>query len=212
MSQILPGDDQQRIASSSPSLAQTESAMPHNEQLQEQDRNRRFIKIDISGKVLADDASEWACVYDTKTQLLWEHNIGMPHDLHYRWSEPSENNMQPETCPYVAGKTTDDTENCTASVRARVVNRLQFCGSSTWQLPSIAELQTIILPNQYNPAVDTRYFPYTQSDYYWTREGFAYSEFNAWAVNFAIGKVNDVTKTEFVFVRLVSGASLNGDL
>jgi hypothetical protein len=65
----------------------------------QQDSKQRFIKMDASGRQLSDDADNWACVYDSKTRLLWENNIGMSHELRYRWSEPSVKEESPEHSP-----------------------------------------------------------------------------------------------------------------
>lgn len=192
---------------------QTDHEIPASDAHQEPANNHRFVKIDASGKPLADDADHWACVYDTKTNLLWEIDAGMPHQFRYRWSQDLEvNDLQIDSCPYFSGKTTGDVDSCTTSLRVVFPNSMNFCGSSTWHLPSVSELESLVVPGQYNPAINIKYFPHIQSDYYWTREGFAYSEFDAWAINFAIGKVNDVAKVEFMFVRLVSGGEANNDL
>jgi hypothetical protein len=204
IAQEFGGQDMPTIPARSSPMPRTENEIAGTNKPQQPDRKQRFIKIDASGKQLADDADNWACVYDSKTRLLWESNIGMSHELRYRWSEPSVKEESPEHCPYFAGNLEDNIENCTTSLRVSVANSTQLCGSSAWQVPNIAEFETIIMSGQYNPSINTRYFPYTQSDYYWTREGFAYSELNAWAVTFHIGRVNDVAKTEFIYIRLVN--------
>lgn len=203
-------DDFQTTSSMSSKVLLSDSEFSQGDEPQKHPE-KRFIKMDPSGKQLSDDADNWACVYDSKTQLLWESSIGISHNLRYRWSESSAKDESPEHCPYFAGNMEDKIENCTTSLRVGVANSTQLCGSSSWQLPSISEFETIIVPDKYNPSINTPYFPYTQSDYYWTREGFAYSEFNAWAVNFSIGKVNDVNKAEFIFVRLVSNTTTNNE-
>ena len=198
-------DDVQTTSSMSSKVLLSDSEFSQGDEPQKHPE-KRFIKIGMSGEILAENADSWACVYDSKTQLLWESSIGISHNLRYRWSEPSANDESPEGCPYYAESEKSEQQHCTTSLRLKVANAMRMCGSTAWQLPSSAEFETITLPGQYNPSINTRYFPYTQSDYYWTREGFAYSEFNAWAVNFSIGKVNDVNKAEFIFVRLVSNS------
>ncbi len=200
-------DDVQTRSSMSSKVLLSDNEFSQSDEPQEQ----RFIKIDVSGKILEENADSWACVYDSKTQWLWENSVGISHELRYRWSEPSANDESLESCPYYAGSEKSEQKNCTTSLRVKVANAMRMCGSTAWQLPSSSEFETIIMPGQYNPSINTRYFPYTQSDYYWTREGFAYSEFNAWAVNFSIGKVNDVDKAEFIFVRLVSNPTTNNE-
>ena len=81
---------------------------------------------------------------------------------------------------------------------------LNFAGQTDWRLPNIKELQSIVNYQNINPAINTTYFPATQSDYYWsgaTREGYpAY----AWSVDFSFGYVDSYDKgTNLLYVRCV---------
>jgi hypothetical protein len=50
---------------------------------------QRFVKVDASGAVVADNSSQWSCVYDSQTQSLWEEktdNGGLrDKDWQYTW-------------------------------------------------------------------------------------------------------------------------------
>ncbi|UUA74778.1 Lcl C-terminal domain-containing protein [Cellvibrio sp. QJXJ] len=181
-------------------------------------KRHRFIKIDSFGNRLADDAEVWSCIFDNKTNLLWESKSvsapGLSHEFRYRWSDDASGSLSIEdnqrivsNCPYFTEDKTGNLKDCNISMHSIVINSMSLCGTNSWHVPSVLELESIVKSGQHNPAVDIKYFPLTQSDYYWSREGFAYTEYNAWAINFAVGKVNDVEKTEFVYVRLVSGES-----
>lgn len=56
-----------------------------------------------------------------------------------------------------------------------------------WRLPTRAELKTLICEHCQPPKIDTRYFPGTQSEPYWTGEKNWISPKNYWSVNFMTG-------------------------
>lgn len=56
-----------------------------------------------------------------------------------------------------------------------------------WRLPTRAELETLICEHCQPPKIDTRYFPGTQSEPYWTGEKNWISPKNYWSVNFMTG-------------------------
>ncbi|MBT7307336.1 MAG: hypothetical protein HN842_03915 [Gammaproteobacteria bacterium] len=53
-----------------------------------------YIKVDVNGNELADSATEWSCVYDDVTQLLWEKKTDdegiHDKDNTYRWGGADE--------------------------------------------------------------------------------------------------------------------------
>ena len=56
-----------------------------------------------------------------------------------------------------------------------------------WRLPTKLELESIVDPSRYNPAIDTERFPDTKSDWYWTGTECAWSSDRAWVVDFGLG-------------------------
>ncbi len=175
----------------------------------------RYLKIDHLGNPLPDSANSWSCIFDTDTQLLWEIKNpslqGFSQEFTYRWddapllsSSTDPNSIEEiNKCPYFSGRGNSN-ESCTANTFKAATNLMTLCGSNKWDIPTVSELQSIVVSGKYQPALDERYFPDGKNDFYWSNEGFAYSEFNAWAMNFSIGKVNDVPKNKFIYVRLVT--------
>ncbi|GAB4088479.1 Lcl C-terminal domain-containing protein [Hydrogenophaga soli] len=83
-------------------------------------------------------------------------------------------------------------------------NSANRCGYGTgWRLPTRRELLSILHRGQFNPAIDSTYFPATQSGKYWTSETSAPGPTNAWAVYFYNGYSIANFKTDTLFVRLV---------
>lgn len=80
-----------------------------------------FIKVDSSGEGLLNSAKQWNCVFDAKTNLLWEVKTkdGGERDYRnqYRWKDWQS--------------------------LVRRANAERLCGFSDWRLPSIKELKTI---------------------------------------------------------------------
>ena len=82
---------------------------------------------------------------------------------------------------------------------------LNFAGHSDWRLPNVKELMSIVDHDESAPAVDTTFFPNTQSNYYWSSTTFADYTGNAWFVYFYNGYVNNVNKDITYYVRAVRG-------
>ncbi|MFH1038755.1 MAG: DUF1566 domain-containing protein [PVC group bacterium] len=82
---------------------------------------------------------------------------------------------------------------------------LSFANQADWRLPNRRELESIVDFGQYDPAINTTYFPNTVPNFYWsgsTNEGFVH---NAWAVDFNYGYVIDAVKSNCFWVRAVRG-------
>lgn len=85
---------------------------------------------------------------------------------------------------------------------------LALAGNSDWRLPNIKELFTIVDNTKYYPAIDTTYFPNTQSEYlgYWSSTTNAGVTSNALYVSFFSGSVaTNFDKTSSFLVRCVRG-------
>ena len=85
------------------------------------------------------------------------------------------------------------------------LNSSNWGGFSDWRLPTAEELKTIVVFNTKNPAINTTYFPNTQSSSYWSSTTHDYNSGLAWCVNFYHGRGNDSSKNSFNYVRAVRG-------
>jgi hypothetical protein len=176
----------------------------------------RFVKVDASGASLPATAKSWACIFDRNTKLLWEINglnkLGFSSGFKYRWDDGANEDFgatknpddKIKECSYFSGAPNSNNDKCTTAIYQLAANYMSLCGNSNWTLPSILNMHSIVKHGQFDPAVELQYFPFTRSGYYWSSEGFAYTEDRAWAMHYAIGNKNDVEKSEFHNIMLIS--------
>lgn len=131
-----------------------------------------FSKLDNSGNALPVTATEWDCVKDNHTGLIWqvkENKTGL-HDKSnsYTWynPDPTRNggNAGTQNGGYCSGS------DCDTKSYVEATNTEGYCGINTWSLPTFYELISIVdFGAEKNTAmIDTDFFPDTQDGTYWT--------------------------------------------
>ncbi len=144
-----------------------------------------FTKICMSGEAAGEGtcpasptqgtgANEWACTRDNVTGLVW-------------------------SIETLSGEWTAATTTLPAGY-----NSATRCGFNTgWRAPSRRELLSIVHHGASNPAIDTDYFPGTQSSWYWSNDTYAPDPALAWDVYLGSGVTDAVSKSITDRVRLV---------
>ena len=84
---------------------------------------------------------------------------------------------------------------------------LELAGHTDWRLPDEYELQGIVDYGRNDPAIDTTYFPGTNSSNYWSSSTHAGSTYHAWYVAFHAGYVSYYDKGSSRYARCVCGES-----
>ena len=151
-----------------------------------------FTLLDENGNPLDVSATEWSCVQDNVTGLIWEAKTDDPDSLHYfedryTWFNPdnTENGEQPGfEVPSAAvandGEGDDicfgfvDGENatfCNTNAFIDRVNDSALCGFTDWRLPDLIELRSLVNYGVDNedaenliPSLDLAFFPNTAVD------------------------------------------------
>ena len=146
-----------------------------------------FTKLDSNGNALPEGASEWSCVQDNHTGLVWEvkQDEGL-HNAEDRYSWYNEDQLSNggfegyrragdlagafnnNTCFGFVGGQSPTYCNTTAFIDR--VNTAGLCGANDWRMPSREELVGIVNfelenvddTNDHRSSLDTNYFPNTQ--------------------------------------------------
>ena len=173
-----------------------------------------FTKLDSNGNALAADATEWSCVQDNVTGLIWEVKTDdgglRDKDDRYNWY-----NTDPATNGGDVGYADDDGDICygynssdsatycnTEAFVARV-NAVGLCGATDWRVPDIEELLSIVDYSRHNPSIDADYFPKTKGSSYWSASPYASNKDYAWRIYFGDGYDDGRIGTYNFYVRLV---------
>lgn len=161
-----------------------------------------FTKLDQNGNPLDDTALSWAMVRDNVTGLVWEVKTtdDTVHDRGNRYTWYDDN---PETNGGNAGVPGEgtDTEDFIQTLNAET-----FGGYSDWRLPTIHELASITDRGRHDPAINTTFFPHTQSHWYWSSTTYEPDEGGESAIGlfFSGGYDGELTKSNTgIFVRAV---------
>nr|WP_244166740.1 DUF1566 domain-containing protein [Aeromonas lusitana] len=126
----------------------------------------RYRKLDNQGQPLPDSATQWDCVEDLNTGLIWEKKLDdpdSPRDLHraFAWEFGNYHPLQDEldyACP-------NGEAICTTEQYRQWLNSQQLCGIQNWRLPHAQELMSLqhfgSLSQQDGQiaTLDVRYFP-----------------------------------------------------
>jgi hypothetical protein len=165
-----------------------------------------YTKLDADGLPLPNSASDWACVADNTTGLVWERKRDAPAELRHRdhtysWFQPDPAINGGDPGLAAGGSCTGSACDTLAYVQA--VNAQGMCGANLWRLPTRAELITLIDNGRTAPAIDVGLFPDTPSAGYWSSTPSARDGTAAWIVVFSDGSVTTEPATAAYRVRLV---------
>lgn len=130
-----------------------------------------FTKISTTGQILSSYESEWSCVQDNHSGLMWE-------------IKTDDGGLRDTDNTYA-------TWNSSFSF-AEQVNSQGLCGYTNWRLPTVDELLSIVDYGNTKPSIDSSYFPRTSfGASYWSSSSASGGVNNAWIVNFYEGDVYD---------------------
>ena len=168
--------------------------------------NADFLKMSNDAEILDMESSEWSCVLDNKSSLVWEvksENEGIQYALNtYTWFDGvsgRNNGIFSKNCYW--GK------DCNTQSYIEDINKAELCTYSDWRLPTRDELKSIV--DYYGDSdilIDSLLFPNTQMDTYWTSMSAKDNPSLAYEIPFFFGGSLVRDKTMATFVRLVRSA------
>ena len=168
--------------------------------------NADFLKMSNDAEILELESSEWSCVLDNKSSLVWEvksENEGIQYALNtYTWFDGvsgRNNGIFSKNCYW--GK------DCNTRSYIEDINKAELCTYSDWRLPTRDELKSIV--DYYGDSdilIDSLLFPNTQMDTYWTSMSAKDNPSLAYEIPFFFGGSVVRDKTMATFVRLVRSA------
>ena len=124
-----------------------------------------YVKIDKSGAELANSATEWSCVYDKDSGLIWEVKTNIVGKLNYNHDYYTWYDSNPKTNGGDSGrkdnwfKPSQTLQNSEDFLQA--TNSSALCGYLGWRLPELEELKTIVDSSKKSPSIDTSFFPHS---------------------------------------------------
>ena len=165
-----------------------------------------FVKLSNEGEVLDFENSNWSCVLDQKTSLVWEvkgETEGLQYTKNtYTWFDGETGRgggMYSKNCFWGEG--------CNTKSYINDINEVQLCTYTDWRLPTRDELKTII--NYYSDKdilIDLVFFPNTQKDTYWTSMTAKDNPSLAYEIPFFYGGSIIREKSIDTYIRLVRSA------
>lgn len=175
-----------------------------------QERDTRFVKLDMQGNKIDPWAGPWSCVLDTETGLIWENKTDDEsiHDALWTFSW-----YQDEKGVQNSGDCFFESERCDTADLIRRANQEKTCGLDGWRLPSAIELESILFdkPKTGEAKIANDFFTYTKRGDYWTSDAdivlegvFAHLKLGAIAIDFIEGKPRAIPYRNAAFVRLVA--------
>ena len=165
-----------------------------------------LVKLSNEGEILDYENSNWSCVLDQKTSLVWEvksEKEGLQFALNtYTWFDGETgrgDGMYSKNCFWG--------ESCNTPSYIDDINEAKLCNYTNWRLPTRDELKTII--NYYSDndiLIDLAFFPNTQNDTYWTSMTTKDNPSLAYEIPFFYGGSIVREKSIDTYIRLVRSA------
>ncbi|MBV1881931.1 MAG: DUF1566 domain-containing protein [Pseudomonadales bacterium] len=138
-----------------------------------------LTKIDEAGVELASTATEWSCVADTDSSLMWEKKTEYGKRWWNAWYTNTTNPANTPTsargtCLWDNGEWVED-ESCHTEGYVDYINDLALCGYDDWRVPTEEEFLTILDPDRSSPFFNVAYFPYEDMVNVWTATDSTYA-------------------------------------
>lgn len=184
-----------------------------------------FTKLDENGDEVSDDASEFSCVRDNVTGLIWELKepvlAAAPNTTlraannRYSYVNAAPGNGGEAGEAAAANSSCPSDTDCGTQTYIDEVNDAVYCGGSNWRMPTLVELMSLADFSRRGQAhlLDPALFRYEpalslqNNLYYWTSETSAEGGggISTWVFNNQNGNDNSLPKqaSQLAYIRLV---------
>jgi len=179
-----------------------------------------FTRLNQNGDEIDQDTTDWSCVRDNITGLIWENKTDIADDLHaveqlFTWYSLVDNGGFAGDVNAGSPACNLSSENCNTQAFVDAANAQGLCGFFDWRLPSHDELLSLVHFGELQPPlIESEYFPIMGTTvpssplWYWTympnvdgvNESGAQS---AWALDFNTGVDNFINKSAQARIKLV---------
>lgn len=181
-----------------------------------------FTKLDQFGDEVPVSATEFYCLRDNVTGLIWE--LKQPVALsmttaelraashHYSWTQSAAGNGEQSGEAAAAMSSCSSTVNCGTEQYIAEVNNSLYCGGANWRLPTVTELNSLLDFGAVDTLDDALFLH--EPDvvalghlYYWTKQTSAEGGggHSAWVIDMQYGNDNSLPKRSetHAYIRLV---------
>ncbi|VVS95038.1 Lcl C-terminal domain-containing protein [Desulfoluna spongiiphila] len=140
-----------------------------------------YTKLYFKGKPLPDNAGKWVLIKDDITGRIWETKTddGSIHDRDTLFTFKE------------------------AQDHVKKLNDMKYGGYSSWRMPNLKELASIVHFGKTMPSVNTLYFPYQYASFYWSATECLDDNQYAWGIIFQEGQSLSHYKRVRYFFRAV---------
>ncbi|MGW8247693.1 MAG: Lcl C-terminal domain-containing protein [Acidiferrobacterales bacterium] len=169
-----------------------------------------LVKLDSYQNPLEPDAKKWDCVKDATTGLVWEVKTRDKslRDANNFYSWYGKSSLSQASSGMKDGGKCRGGISCDTQSYINAINAKRVCGYSDWRLPTRKELLSLVRGHNdgnQKSMIDTRFFPSTPGDWYWTADTDLGDSDHAWYVLFYNGRTMKALKSQAKRVRLVRG-------
>ncbi len=179
-----------------------------------------FTRLNQNGDELDQETTDWRCVRDNITGLIWENKNNIAGELHnaeqlFTWYSFGDNGGFEGHLNAGSTACNLSSQECNTQAYVDAVNAQGLCGFFDWRLPSHNELLSLVHFGKLQPPlIESEYFPdmgITDPNallWYWTFvpnvDGVSESGAqNAWAIDFNSGVDNFINKLTQARIKLV---------
>lgn len=169
----------------------------------------RFVALNQANPPRPAAPAEGPCVLDRQTKLVWEvktddDRLGDARQS-YSWFVPDARKNGGFAGYRDKGRCSLD--HCNTRDYINAINKQKLCGVQRWRLPSREELRSLVdyTVRYPGPTIDRRFFPHTQSQFYWSSNADANDKDSAWGIGFSFGYDYSYFKSDLGYLRLVYG-------